>query len=134
MMSWLRARWAERSTKLALSAVLGFAAAYLHGDIGGDAAALSIAYAALHAVLPDNPLIGALGALANAAKPALALALIGAALSACAGSGGLTSTQIAQVGCAVDGVAQPIALPRSPACRRSAASRPRSMRRWCIRS
>jgi hypothetical protein len=132
MMSWLQARWAERSTRLALGAVLGFAAAYLHGDIGGETAALSIGYALLHAVVPDNPLVTALGQLAGAAtsgaatsgaatsgaaKPAFALALVGAALglSACAGGGAVsltpTQTTLAQVGCALDGAAQPIALP-----------------------
>jgi hypothetical protein len=117
MMSWLKARWAERSTKLALSAVLGFAAAYLHGDIGGEAALLSILYAALHALLPENALVGALGALANAAKPSLALLALGAglALASCANPSLTPSpvqiAQIARIGCAVDGVAQPIALP-----------------------
>ncbi len=117
MLAWLKARWSEKSTKLALAAICTAAAGFLSGTLAPETALAVGGYALVHAVMPDSPLVNALGSMLPKASVAL-VAAIGLPLGACAtdpttGASTLspTGTVVAGIACKVDEIVQPIALP-----------------------
>lgn len=66
-MEWLKARYAERSTKVALLGCLGFLGGLVSGTVDPTTALFGIAYTIAHMVVPDNAMVGIAGAFAPAA-------------------------------------------------------------------
>lgn len=91
-MDWLKARWAERSTKTAILGCLGFIGGIVSGTMDPTTALFGIAYTLAHMIVPDNQMVNIAGAFAPAApvidasklKSIAVVGLLALGLSSCA--------------------------------------------------